>query len=70
MSARSRALRALADHFDYLADKSKSWATQPIYNATDMWERAADMSRRTAEENTWPERALRRLRLFRLRRYR
>jgi len=45
------ALHRLADHFDYLGgDAAEHDNRIPIYTATDVWERAADMTRRTARD--------------------
>jgi uncharacterized protein Smg (DUF494 family) len=65
VSARSRALADLAAHFTALAQTTQEWGFEPpeIYSATDMWERAADMARRTAESERWRERIARRLHL-------
>lgn len=61
MSAQSRALGALADHFEYLAEQACTWGFEPpaVYNAQDVWEMAADMARRTAADQAWRSRALR-----------
>lgn len=66
MSARSRALNALADHCERLRDGAAGPLdpdAQPIYNGFDVWDKAADMARRTALEQQWRERIARRLRL-------
>jgi hypothetical protein len=60
VSARSRALDALADHFECLRDGSAGHLdpdAAPIYNGYDVWDQAADMARRTALEERWRERA-------------
>jgi hypothetical protein len=62
VSARSRALDALADHFEHLRSESLGGfgpTSPPIYNAYDSLSNAADMARRTALENRWRERAAR-----------
>lgn len=62
MSARSRALNALADHMTYLRDQTEEWGGKDgreIYTAWDIWARGADMARRTALDETWTQRFLR-----------
>lgn len=62
MSARSRSLNALADHMEWLRDGgagSPGKDGPEIYTARDIWERGADMARRTADEQTWTARFLR-----------
>jgi hypothetical protein len=65
MSARSRALSALAAHCEVLAQQTREWDFEPpeIYSATDVWLRASDMARRTGLENRWRERIARWLHL-------
>lgn len=43
------ALRDLAKHFDHLKSRSEEHKRE-IYTAADIWERGADMIRRTATE--------------------
>lgn len=62
MSARSRALEDLAVHFERLRDGAAGPLNPdapPIYNGWDVWDRAADMARRTALEQRWRERLAR-----------
>lgn len=56
MSARSRALKDLAAHFDLLAEKAGPLGGPARYTTPETWIRAADMTRRTAEEWRWRER--------------
>lgn len=60
MSAASRALMKLADHEQRMADKHArdfpDRARLPIYDGVETWELAADMARRTAQEQRWRER--------------
>lgn len=57
MSARSRAYRDLAEHFRYLRDRPYlDPEAPPLYNAWEMWDRAADMAAASAEEYRWRER--------------
>lgn len=60
MSARSRALTDLADHFDYMASRAPEDGLA-LYTAAEVWERAAHMTRSTAVEETWRIRIARRL---------
>lgn len=60
MSARSRALTELADHFDYMAEMAGRGGP-PLYTAANVWERAATMARHTAVDATWTIRIARRL---------
>lgn len=56
MSARSRALEDLARHFRALRDGAAGELDRhapPLYNAWEMWDQAADMASRTAEDVTW-----------------
>lgn len=65
MSARSRALNDLADYCLRLSRDSDGnpWE-HPICTATDLWEQAADMARRTALEERWRSRVARKLRIW------
>jgi len=56
MSAASRSLHMLADHFEALRDGASGHLdpnAAPLYNGYETWNIAADMARRTAEAETW-----------------
>jgi hypothetical protein len=60
MSAASRSLNRLADHFEALRDGSCGELdpnAMPLYNGYETWDIAADMARRTAASETWRGRA-------------
>lgn len=63
MSARSRALADLAVHFERLRDGTDGPNAWKVYNGFDVWDKAADMARRTALEERWRERLARLLHL-------
>lgn len=59
MSARSRALEDLTAHFRALRDGAAGELdphAPPAYNAYELWDRAADMAFRTAEDSAWSAR--------------
>jgi hypothetical protein len=59
-------LNDVARHFEALRDGACGELPrdgQPIYNGWESWDRAADMVRRTAADETWRSRITRKLRL-------
>jgi hypothetical protein len=66
VSAQSRALNDLADHFEWLRDGDSTLSRAgrnaiPLYNAWQAFDLAHDVIRRTASERTWRARIGRRL---------